>query len=180
MVKIPRIRTCRYPGCHNPAFIPNHYCSAHIAYEKQLQQKNDFYRYHRYNNPARQRYYNKVVRKRNPVKADQNHFYHSKEWKEMRKMVFKRDYHLCQYCKSRGVVKQGSVVDHILPVERFPEKMRDIHNMVTCCNSCHYWKTRFEEQYYGTGLHGKPTGNPPLKDISLIAKLSGEIKNKDA
>ena len=71
--------------------------------------------------------------------------------------------------KARGVIREGNVVDYALSVERFPDKIRDIGNMVTCCKNCHYWKTRFEKQYYDTGLHGTPTDNPPLTDIKLIS-----------
>lgn len=85
---------------------------------------------------------------------------------------------MCQYCKVRGVIKEGNIVDHVLPVELFPNQMKDIDNLVTCCSSCHYWKTRFEEQYYGTGLHAKATSNPALTDLKLIAELSDRIKTQ--
>lgn len=179
---LPRIRKCRFPGCKLPAFLPNHYCQKHIAHEVEYEKEREKFE-HRY--PTKQSKqsrwkYNHIKRYRSPIKARQNYFYHSKQWKELRKMVFKRDYQLCQYCKARGQIKSGRIVDHVLPVERFPERMTDISNMVTCCDSCHYWKTRFEEKYYGTGQDGKPTGNPPITDISLIAELSDKIKNKDA
>lgn len=177
---MPRIRRCRFPGCHEFAMMPNHYCRKHIAHEKELQERNNFYRFHRYNNSARQRYYNKVVRNRNPIKAEQNKFYHSKQWKDMRSIILKRDYSLCQYCKALGIVKEGNVIDHILPVERFPEHMKDLKNLVTCCSACHYWKTRFEEKYYGTGIHGNPTNNPPITDLKLIANLSQKLRNEHA
>lgn len=69
---MPRIRRCRFPGCHAVAYVPNHYCKKHIEHEAELQKRNNFYRFHRYNNSTRQRYYNKVVRNRNPIKAEQN------------------------------------------------------------------------------------------------------------
>lgn len=177
---MPQIRRCRFPGCHAVAYVPNHYCKKHIEHEAELQKRNNFYRFHRYNNSTRQRYYNKVVRNRNPIKAEQNRFYHSKQWKDMRLIVLKRDYSLCRYCKALGKVKEGNVIDHVLPVERFPDHMKDLQNLVTCCQECHYWKTRFEEQYYGTGLHGKPTDNPPITDVKLIANLAARLKNDHA
>lgn len=93
----------------------------------------------------------------------------------MRDIVLKRDYSLCQYCKALGRLKEGNIIDHVLPVEQYPEHMKDLGNLVTCCGQCHYWKTRFEEKYYGTGLHGKPTGNQPITDVKLIAKLSQKM-----
>lgn len=173
---MPRIRRCRYPNCHNPAFMPHFYCRKHISFEKDyLEKRNQF---NRSNNKQTRWRYNHITRYRNPIKAEQNHFYHSKQWREMRAMIFKRDYHLCQYCKARGNLTEGNIVDHVLPVERYPEEMKDLQNMVTCCGQCHYWKTRFEEQYYGTGLHGQPTKNPPITDVKLIANLSQKLRNE--
>lgn len=180
---MPRIRRCRYPNCHNPAFMPNHYCRKHIEHEKEYRENRLKYakRYHQSgNSKQRQWKYNHITRYRNPIKARQNKFYHSKQWQSMRAIVFRRDYQLCQYCKAIGKLTEGNIVDHVLPVERFPEHMKDISNMVTCCARCHYWKTRFEEKYYGTGLHGKPTDNPPIKDIKLIAELSGKLRDTNA
>lgn len=173
--RLPRIRNCRVHGCKSPAYFPNHYCSKHIEYEKEYESKRQEFA-HRNRSKQSQWRYNHVTRNRNPIKAVQNKFYHSKQWINFRNIVLKRDYNLCQYCKARGVVKEGNVVDHVLPVEQFQEKMKDIDNMVTCCQTCHYWKTRFEEKYYGTGLHGKPTHNAPITDIALIAELSDKIK----
>ena len=175
---MPRVRRCRFPNCHEFAMMPNHYCKKHIEHEKEWQERNEFYRLHHKRSKQSQWRYNHITRYRNPVKAEQNKFYHSKQWCEMRAMVVKRDYHLCQYCKTRGRLTEGNIVDHVLPVERYPEHMKDLDNMVTCCGRCHYWKTRFEEKYYGTGLHGKPTNNPPLTDVKLIAKLSQKIANE--
>lgn len=177
--RMPRIRRCRYPNCHNPALMPNHYCRAHSKYEKEYREKREAFAKKKQSRQSRWRY-NHITRYRNPIKADQNKFYHSKQWKTMRNIVLKRDYNLCQYCKALGVVKEGNVIDHILPVERFPEHMKDLKNLVTCCNNCHYWKTRFEEQYYGTGLHGRPTKNPPISDLKLIATLSQKIRKEHA
>lgn len=85
---------------------------------------------------------------------------------------------MCQYCKACGVTKGGNIVDHVLPVELFPNQMKDIDNLVTCCSNCHYCKTRFEEKYYGTGLHAKAAGNPTLTDLKLIAELTDRIKTQ--
>lgn len=177
---MPRIRKCHVPGCHLPAFVPYHFCKKHIAHEAEYRKARAKYQ-HRYVNHQSKKSqwrYNHITRFRNSVKTEQNKFYHSKQWSEFRNIVFKRDYHLCQYCKARGHLKDGNIVDHVLPVEAYPQKMKDLQNMVTCCGSCHYWKTRFEEKYYGTGLHGHKTGNPPITDISLIAELSDKIKNE--
>lgn len=177
---MPRIRNCRVFGCKAPAFVPNHYCSKHIAKEEEYRKERAKFE-HRYSTPQSKQSrwkYNHVTRYRNETKAKQNKFYHTRQWQRFRKIVFERDYHMCQYCKARGVIREGNIVDHVLPVELYPNKMKDIDNLVTCCSNCHYWKTRFEEQYYGTGLHAKATGNPPLTDLKLIAELSDRIKTQ--
>ena len=176
--KMTRVRRCRYPNCHEFAFIPNHYCKKHIAHEKELRERNEHYRLNHKQSKQSRWHYNHITRYHNPVKAKQNRFYHTKQWETMRIIVLKRDYHLCQYCKAKGQLTEGNIVDHILPVERYPEHMKDLKNLVTCCSRCHYWKTRFEEQYYGTGLHGKPTGNPPITDVKLIATLSQKLASE--
>ena len=178
---MPRIRKCRINGCKAPAFVPNHYCQKHIAHETEYRAERAKFE-HRYQTKQSKESrckYNHITRNRNETKAKQNKFYHSKEWLSMRKVVLSRDYYLCQYCKARGVIKEGNIVDHVLPVELYPQKMREIDNLVTCCSNCHYWKTWLEEQYYGTGLHGTPTDNPPLTDIKLISELSNKIKAKN-
>lgn len=162
-----RIRDCRVRGCHGIAVFPHHYCLKHLSLEKQEQH---------HESKQQVRYYNRYKRNRNPIKAKQNKFYHTKQWQEMRLIVLNRDYSLCQYCKALGITKEGNVIDHVLPIERFPEKMKDISNLVVCCNSCHYWKTRWEEKYYGTGLHGRPTENPPVSNIKIIANASEALK----
>lgn len=172
---MPRIRRCRFKGCHSPAYMPNHYCQRHIKYEEEYRKKREQFA-HRQHSHASQWRYNHITRYRNGTKSEQNRFYHSKQWKTMRTIALKRDYSLCQYCKALGKLTTGNVIDHVLPIERFPQHMKDMSNLVTCCRDCHYWKTRWEERYYGTGLHGKPTDNPPVKDIALIAKQSMQLK----
>ena len=39
-------------------------------------------------------------------------------------------------------------------------------------------RLRFEEKYYGTGLHGKPTNNPAVTDTKLIANLFNRLRNE--
>ncbi|MBD5429700.1 HNH endonuclease [Lactobacillus sp.] len=175
---MPRVRRCREFGCHAMAMMPNHYCSKHIAKEKEYQAKKEYFKKHKYSNPVKTRYYNQVTRKRNSVKREQNKFYHSAVWSRLRAIVIDKQYGLCQYCKARGILNEGNVVDHVVPVEAYPEKMKDLDNLVVCCTGCHYWKTRWEEKYYGTGLYGKPTHNSAISDVNLIAKLSGQLKDE--
>lgn len=65
-------------------------------------------------------------------------FYHSKEWRKMRKEVLKRDKKECQICKSLGKVTINNLlVHHIYILEYYYNKRLDINNLVTVCHSCH-------------------------------------------
>lgn len=58
----------------------------------------------------------------------------SKEWKEMRRIVFERDNYTCQICGQRG----GELnPDHIKPKTVFPELVFDVTNVRTLCRKCH-------------------------------------------
>lgn len=65
-------------------------------------------------------------------------FYHSKEWRQVRKEVIKRDKKECQVCKSLGKVTVNNLlVHHIYILEYYYNKRLDIDNLVTVCHSCH-------------------------------------------
>ncbi len=168
---MPRVRRCRYPGCHEYAYVPNHYCSKHIAHEAEYQAQRDKYRGIHRSSKATTWKYNHVIRYRNSVKTKQNMFYHTREWQVLRSLAFHRDYHLCQYCKSNA----GNIIDHIVPIEFDQTKMKDINNLVTCCRDCHVKKTRWEQDYYGTGLHNNLKKDiEEITDVSLINKIMNE------
>lgn len=58
----------------------------------------------------------------------------SKEYKDWRLKVFKRDNFTCQECGSRGVTLNA---DHIKPFAYFPELRLVIENGKTLCKDCH-------------------------------------------
>lgn len=58
----------------------------------------------------------------------------SKEWKEMREIVFKRDGWSCQECKLVGGVLHPH---HIKPKSIYPELVFVLENVVTLCKDCH-------------------------------------------
>lgn len=64
-------------------------------------------------------------------------FYHSKEWKETRKLVLIRDHGLCQICLRNGHIKKGNIVHHIVEVRQNFDKRLDMNNLETICQSCH-------------------------------------------
>ena len=160
---MPRVRRCRANGCHEFAMYPEHYCTKHKDLE------------HKYERDKQTTWhYNHVTRYRNDVKAKQNKFYHSKEWKLIRQEVLQRDYSLCRYCRSAS----GNVVDHIVPIEYDSTRMRDLDNLATCCRDCHQKKTRWEQSFYGTGLGHQLKDVTPITDVGLINKLMNALKTK--
>lgn len=70
-------------------------------------------------------------------KYNYNDFYHSQEWRAVRRAVLERDHYLCQTCKRNGIIKTGNTVDHIVPVRVDWSKRLDIDNLETICTSCH-------------------------------------------
>ena len=170
---MPRVRRCRYQGCHAFAVLPDHYCAKHIAHEAEYQAQREKYR-QRHTTRATTWHYNHVTRYRNSTKSEQNKFYHSREWQSLRMLVLQRDFSLCKYCR----INPGNIVDHIVPIEWNPNKMRDINNLATCCRDCHAKKTRWEQRYYGTGLHNTLKDVPAITDIKLINKLMNARERK--
>lgn len=65
-------------------------------------------------------------------------FYHSREWRKIRKEVLARDKRECQVCKDLGrVTLDNLLVHHIYTLEFYFNKRLDIDNLITVCHSCH-------------------------------------------
>ncbi|CEG28090.1 HNH endonuclease [Bacillus sp. B-jedd] len=78
-------------------------------------------------------------------------FYDSKEWKQLREHIRKRDNYECQECKRQGRVsvdmneyserakrkKIALVVHHIQELEKHPELALTEDNLETVCVECH-------------------------------------------
>lgn len=85
---------------------------------------------------------NKLRRIQNP---EEKKFFNSKEWKDTRKSVIKRDGGVCQRCliKSKGVITTNNLeVHHIKPRVKYngkngyPDLRYDESNLITLCKSC--------------------------------------------
>lgn len=156
---MPRVHRCRADGCHNMVEWPAHYCTLHQSLEATLQTKRDYWKY------------NHITRNRSASKREQYKFYKTPQWKHLRQLVLDRDYSLCQYCKVRGRLTQGNIVDHVVPIEADANGMSDASNLVTCCKACHQAKTAWEKMYYGTGQANVLKGSPRLRDVKRIVEL---------
>lgn len=66
--------------------------------------------------------------------SEKNNIYNSKEYKQWRELVFKRDRWTCQICNKNKIPIEA---DHIKPFAIFPELRFDISNGRTLCESCH-------------------------------------------
>ncbi|WP_430534459.1 HNH endonuclease [Listeria rocourtiae] len=66
-------------------------------------------------------------------------FYKSKEWRNVREQVLKRDNFECQECKRQGRVSTDKRldVDHILELEYYPELALVLDNLETLDFECH-------------------------------------------
>ena len=64
-------------------------------------------------------------------------FYDSSAWLAARARVLMRDDYLCQRCKSKGRIRCGDTVHHIVPLEQAPELALTESNLVTLCRKCH-------------------------------------------
>lgn len=163
---MPKVRRCRYELCKRLVPYPNHYCNEHKQYEAEYQAKR---------NKARQQYlqrYNKVKRNRDNDSKQRYQFYRSRQWASLRAAVLERDYYLCQYCLAIGHTTPNSrTVDHIRPVEAFPDDKDNIKNLATICRKCHYKKTEFEQEYYGCGQGNILTGAKPIDSINELALI---------
>ncbi|MBB5887734.1 HNH endonuclease [Lactovum miscens] len=160
---MPMTGRCREPNCHNLVIRPLHYCNTHADKEVAYQESRQ-----RWANQDNSKRYKDYDRKRNedPLKSEQHKFYQTKQWKSLRRVAIARDNGLCQYCLSRGRVRTGKIVDHIVPYEIQPSNRSNLDNLAYCCSYCHKHKTEWEQIYYGTGFGNKH------KDVVLVRKVS--------
>lgn len=68
-------------------------------------------------------------------------FYNSKEWKEKRLSILKRDNYECQDCKQKGKLTTSYdavlEIDHIKELKEYPELKLEDSNLRTLCRTCH-------------------------------------------
>ena len=163
--------------CHRLAETPNHYCAMHIEHEAEYQTKRK-----EWSVKHTQQYYhnyNKTQRVRNDTKWEQDKFYRTKQWTNgLRPAVLERDNYLCQYCKANGRMTPGKIVDHIIPYEFDPSKRDDLSNLATICAACHTGKTRWEQEYYGTGAGNELKNVAAVPDIKYLPDFMDSAKTQ--
>ncbi len=168
---MPRVRRCRYPGCHNMVKLPDHYCQQHYEHEAEyLANRQHWARSH---DKAYQHRYNTQTRNRNTTKHNQYEFYHSKQWQGLRQQALDRDHYMCRYCGQ----PDSNTVDHIVPIEYDPSLQANIENLATICRKCHRLKTDWEHSWYGTGIGNRRKQVAELHDVLSIKYLMDKSSN---
>lgn len=144
---------------------PDHYCKQHFEHEAEYLANRQ--KYARAHDSSYTHKYNTVTRNRSSAKTDQYKFYRSRQWQSLRREVLERDHYVCQYCGRPN----SRTIDHVKPVEAFPDDKANINNLATICGKCHYKKTEFERKYYGCGQGNTLTGAKPIDNINELALI---------
>ncbi len=166
---MPMIRRCRHFGCHNPAYVPNWFCREHMDEQQAFINRRDEFK------NDRQKKYNETKRTATPIKREQQSFYRSKQWQSLRHEVLTKQHYLCQYCLANKRVTSANIVDHIVPIVFDPKHKDDIDNLATICVSCHYLKTKWEENYYNSASGISHNNVDAITNIDLIDYLMNNL-----
>ncbi|CAM2773662.1 HNH endonuclease [Fructilactobacillus fructivorans] len=166
---MPRVRRCRYPNCHTLTQFPHYYCEQHRKYEAAYLKSREKWGH----KPKQYEHkYNQVTRNRNEDKSNQYKFYRTRNWVHLRQQTLERDHYVCQYCKAiEKLTTNAKTVDHIVPIEFDDSKKSNLDNLATICRNCHRLKTKWKQDYYGTGLNQKPTSATEVTDLKAISLM---------
>lgn len=149
-----KVHRCGHLNCRTKVAIEERYCSQHQALHPRNKQQD--------------RHYN-MQRNADTKTKERLKFYRTKAWKVQREYIMKRDYGLCRYCQLVGQVTPAYMVDHIVPNEIAPELQLEETNLVASCKSCHNIKTKWEQEFYGTGKRNKKRSEQLLiKDVKYL------------
>lgn len=74
-------------------------------------------------------------------RPEQNAFYKSHKWQDVRNTYFKKAKGLCEVCLSKGLIKQGEIVHHIIEMNSENIKNEKLaygfDNLQLVCRDCH-------------------------------------------
>lgn len=136
-----QLKKCRYPTCANLIALTqsNPFCKTHANLYKKRERKF-----------ARKTNYIEYNKHRRDKKA--NAFYHSTSWRRLSADLRRQSLWTCQCCGKTYDAKSFLVVDHIIPLKVNPNLKLDRKNLWVLCKKCHFWKTKLEQQIYGSSL----------------------------
>lgn len=78
-----------------------------------------------------------------PKKKRHDPFYDTQRWRDLT-ISHRKNEPLCRECKKRNVVKVGTLVDHIIPINHGGDPW-DEDNLQTLCDRCHNVKRAGEK-----------------------------------
>ncbi|WP_322925339.1 HNH endonuclease [Paenibacillus campi] len=116
---MPLKRMCQHRGC-SEVIADGRYCERHQADARQ---------YDQYRETAAQRGY-------------------GSQWRKARE-GYLRKHPLCVHCRERGILKEATVVDHIIPHKGDKELFWERDNWQPLCETCHNVKTATEDGGFG-------------------------------
>ena len=61
-----------------------------------------------------------------------SNFYHTKQWRKVRKLVLEKYFYVCQECEG-----EADMVHHIVEIKDDPTLSLTFSNLLPLCNSCH-------------------------------------------
>ena len=73
------------------------------------------------------------------VRDHSSPLYHTARWNRLSR-VWRQSHPLCEMCKQKGIVQEGEVVDHIVPMPICEEYFFDEGNLQTLCQKCNHLK----------------------------------------
>jgi len=118
-------RLCNHAGCSTLVDYNQTYCSKH----KQEAKQNLYDNYEH----------------RKEIGGKYFWFYKSKQWQRLSKL-HRINNPMCEQCLKDGIVRQADVVDHIIEIRDDWEKRYDEDNLQSLCHSCHWKKTKEEQE----------------------------------
>ena len=86
------------------------------------------------------------VHERKPFERDNSNaeFYNSWTWRKIRKLFIASN-PLCKHCEMLDVITKATVVDHVVPINRGGERLKE-ENFQSLCESCHNKKSATESR----------------------------------
>lgn len=128
------MKLCHFPGCRTLIDGSEMYCNKHskevISRQQLAAHEINAARYHK--------------RMYDSDESKYQQFYHSTAWRKASKLWLE-SHPVCVECLKQGVIKQGRIVDHVIPLRKAWDKRLDTGNLQTLCIMHHNRKSAKEK-----------------------------------
>lgn len=118
-------RLCNHAGCSTLVEYNQTYCDKH----KQEAKQNLYDNYEH----------------RKEIGGKYFWFYKTKQWQRLSRL-HRINNPMCEQCLKNGIVRKADLVDHIIEIRDDWEKRFDEDNLQSLCHSCHWQKTKEEQE----------------------------------